>query len=112
MKNKFANTLIKLLKTKGLTQKELCKLLNIQESSISHWMKGKSVPSMKSVVKIADYFKVPYSVFYDEKSGVNTSIINNGNNNNNTINNNEHRIELLEEKVKRLELEIELLKKK
>ena len=111
MKNKFATTLFKLLKSKGLTQKELCKLLDIQESSISHWMKGKSVPSMKSVVKIADYFKVPYSVFYDEKNGENTSIINNGNNNNNTINDNT-RIELLEEKVKRLELEIELLKRK
>ena len=42
----------------NLTSKELSKLLNISESSVSLMENSKRKPSLEVVVKIADYFKV------------------------------------------------------
>lgn len=42
----------------NLTSKELSKVLNISESSISLIENGKRKPSLDMIVKIADYFKV------------------------------------------------------
>ena len=99
MKEKqFANNLIVLLQRKNLTQKDLCFALNIQESVVSRWLTGTTTPSTKSVEKIAKFFGVPVGYFYgDNLPPVENKIA--------------HRLELLEEKMKRLELEIELLKR-
>lgn len=109
VKNNFSTKFIDLLKEKNMTQKELCKVLDIQESVVSRWMRGKAEPMTKSIGKIAKFFDVPVGYFYD-KSNYN-NIHNSNIGNNNTINNNNSRLELIEEKIKRLELEIELLKR-
>jgi len=48
----------KLRNSKGLTQKELGKLLNMNKTTISHYEKGERSPSIETLIKISDYFKV------------------------------------------------------
>lgn len=109
-KNGFSTKLLLVLKEKNLTQKELSKLIDIQEAVISRWVKGKTVPANRSLTKLIKKLNLPLDYFEDTNNFYHN--INNSNiGNNNTINDNA-RIELLEEKIKRLELEIELLKKK
>lgn len=50
---------IRNLRTKNnLSSKELSKILNISESSVSLYEKGKRKPSLDLLIKIADYFSV------------------------------------------------------
>ena len=42
----------------NLTAKELSKVLNISESSVSLIENGKRKPSLEIIIKVADYFKV------------------------------------------------------
>lgn len=109
-KNGFSTKLLLVLKEKNLTQKELSKLIDIQEAVISRWVKGKTVPANRSLTKLIKKLNLPLDYFEDTNNFYHN--INNSNiGNNNTIANNDARIELLEEKIKRLELEIELLKR-
>lgn len=108
MQNNFTIKLLTLLKEKKLSQKDLANLLDAKEPLISRWITGKAKPTNKSVIALCRVLGVPFN-YFDDNSNFH---INNSNiGNNNTINDNA-RIELLEEKIKRLELEIELLKKK
>lgn len=53
------NEKIRYLRLKNnLTSKELSKALNISESSISLYENGKREPSIKLIIKMADYFNV------------------------------------------------------
>lgn len=107
----FAIKLLTLLKEKKLTQKELSTMLDIQEAVISRWITDKAKPTNKSISTICRVLGLPFN-YFDDNSKFYSNINNSNIGNNNTITNNDARIELLEEKVKRLELEIELLKKK
>lgn len=50
---------IRYLRTKNnITSKELSKILDISESSISLYENGKRTPSIELIIKIADFFKV------------------------------------------------------
>ena len=109
-KNNFSTKLLLVLKEMNLTQKELSKLIDIQEAVISRWIKGKTVPANRSLTKLIKKLNLPLDYFEDTNNFYH-NISNSNIGNNNTINDNT-RIELLEEKVKRLELEIELLKRK
>lgn len=48
----------KLRNSKGLTQKELGKILSMNKTTISHYEKGERSPSIETLIKISDYFKV------------------------------------------------------
>ena len=111
MPSAFAIKLLTLLKEKKLTQKELSTILDIQEAVISRWITDKAKPTNKSISTICRVLGLPFN-YFDDNSRFYSNINNSNIGNNNTITNNDARIELLEEKVKRLELEIELLKKK
>ena len=51
--------IIRYLRTKNkLSAKELSRILNISESSISLYESGKRTPSISLIIKIADYFNV------------------------------------------------------
>lgn len=109
-KNCFSTKLLLVLKEKNLTQKELSKMLDIQEAVISRWVKGKTIPANRSIAKVVKILGLPID-YFDDNNNIYNNISNSNIGNNNTINDNA-RLELLEEKIKRLELEIELLKKK
>lgn len=52
-------------KTKGITQKELAKALNVMESHVSEVASGKMTLSLKFAQKLAAYFRCPLDVFID-----------------------------------------------
>lgn len=108
MQSNFTIKLLTLLKEKKLSQKDLARLLKAKEPLVSRWITGKAKPTNKSRIALCRVLGVPFN-YFDDNSNFH---INNSNiGNNNTINDNA-RLELLEEKIKRLELEIELLKRK
>ena len=49
-----------------LTQTQLAQRINTQQKSISHYETGASLPSLKTLVKIAKVLKKPAGYFLDE----------------------------------------------
>ena len=47
-----------LRKSKYLTQKDLADLLNIDQTTVSHWERGKSTPDTLNLLKLANLFNV------------------------------------------------------
>jgi DNA-binding XRE family transcriptional regulator len=45
---------------RNLTQRELGKVLNVTNKTISSWEKGETVPSLKKVEEICNFFGVSY----------------------------------------------------
>lgn len=56
----------RLLDSKGMTAYKLSKELNLSRSAFSEWKTGKSTPKYETLLKIAAYFDVPVSYFYEE----------------------------------------------
>ena len=57
MLSNFVERLKELKDEHNLTQKQIADFTGLTETSISNYLKGKSEPSIKSFVAIADYFK-------------------------------------------------------
>ena len=55
--SKFSETLNELIFDNGLTAKSLAEVLNAEPSTITRYSRGERVPSVKSLVAIAEYFK-------------------------------------------------------
>lgn len=55
---KFAIRLKELRKEKGLTQSDLAKLLFTSQDTISLWELDKSLPDIKSLIKMTEIFNV------------------------------------------------------
>lgn len=55
--SKFSETLNELIFDNGLTAKSLAEALNAEPSTITRYLRGERVPSVESLVAIADYFK-------------------------------------------------------
>ena len=62
---------LKNLRTKlGLTQNEFARKLpgtNFQAQHVFNWENSKNVPSLKTLSRIVDAYKVPFSYFFTEK---------------------------------------------
>ncbi len=54
MREKLKN----LRKKKKLSQTEMAKILNVHQTAVSQWEKGRTTPDMQTLIKIADYFNV------------------------------------------------------
>ena len=54
-----------LRKSKGMTQEELGKVLNVTYQAVSKWERGESMPDFAPMSQIAKYFQVPLSYFAD-----------------------------------------------
>ena len=93
-------------------QQVVAKALGIDATSVSKWCSGKTKPSAENILKMAKVFrKSPEEI---EKIFVsNSGIISSGSSRNNISisTQNNSKVELLEEKTKRLELEIDILKR-
>ncbi len=96
----FAKQLRKLMFEKDLTQKELACMADTKQQRISEWMTGKN-PSLSSIKKLAKALDVSANYFIEEKSLPKST------DNREVLN-----TDYPEEKNKRLELEIDLLKTK
>ena len=51
----------KLIAERGASVASMCRDIGINRSSITDWKKGRSVPKLDKLQKIADYFGVPLS---------------------------------------------------
>ena len=47
-----------LRKSKGLSQAELARIINVDQTAVSKWELGKSFPDMEIAIRVADYFGV------------------------------------------------------
>ncbi|WP_418576405.1 helix-turn-helix domain-containing protein [Phascolarctobacterium succinatutens] len=61
MYEKFAQ----LLAVHGITANTVAKAAHVNASTFTDWKQGKSQPKLEKLQKIADYFNVPVSYFYD-----------------------------------------------
>ena len=108
----FVKQLKRLLLEKGITQQDLAKKLKVTKSYVSIYLNGKQDPKPATVYKIAKALEVQPAFFYDD--GQSNFIDNSGTigaiGNNNSSNIHMNNSEFLQEKTKRLELEIEILK--
>jgi len=50
--------LLELRNEKGLTQRQLAKVLNISQGTYNNWENGNTEPSIEQIIKLADYFDV------------------------------------------------------
>ncbi len=55
-----------LRKTKGMTQEELGKVLNVTYQAVSKWERGESLPDFATMSQMAKFFQVPLGYFVDE----------------------------------------------
>ena len=54
----FSKRLIELRTEKGISQKELAKILEVSSSNISYWEQNKGEPIASNIVKLAKFFNV------------------------------------------------------
>ena len=63
----FSKNLSYFLSLNDMQQKDLAKILGVQPSTVTNWIKKTSIPQVSTIQKIADYFKIGKSDLVDEK---------------------------------------------
>lgn len=63
MKNKLCSNLLKLRKAHRRSQKEIARLLSVNEMTIRDYEHGEKVPPLRNVIKLADFFHVTIDDF-------------------------------------------------
>ena len=58
--------ILKLIKKNNITAYKLTSDLKLSNSAITEWKKGKANPSVKVLIKIAEYFGLSLNYFYQE----------------------------------------------
>ncbi len=56
---KFIDVFTRLCKEKGISPNAVCAELNLSNSTYTFWKQNGSTPRQTTLIKIADYFKVP-----------------------------------------------------
>ena len=62
--------ILRLLNEKGVSANKLSVECGLNNAAITEWKKGKCNPSVKALEKIAKYFGLPLSYFYEEHNDV------------------------------------------
>lgn len=58
IRQNFANNLLALRKSRGLSQAQLAKELNYTDKAVSKWEKNETIPDIASLSAIAEYFDI------------------------------------------------------
>lgn len=64
----FANNLKRFMKLYGMSQRELAKLCDVSQQSVSLWLAGDRLPRMGKLQIIADYFGVLKSELLEDNT--------------------------------------------
>lgn len=72
----FSDRLKELRKEKGLTQKDLAKILYVNQSAVSKYELGTNLPENRFLVQLADYFNVSTDYLLGKSDNRNESINN------------------------------------
>lgn len=67
VRGKVQNILIECRKEKGLSQKELAKIMDSKETTVASWEQGKSLPSIDMLYRLAKYYGKTMDYMYGEK---------------------------------------------
>ncbi len=102
---------LKVLREKKMTQMELAKKMNIKQASLSKILSGKNSSRIGTIQRIADALSVSINYFIEDGSYDNNER-HSDININSRIDLLEEKNKTLEEKIKRFETELELLKVK
>lgn len=62
MAQKFNEVLKGLRKESKMSQEEFAKIINVTQRTYSHYEKGDREPSIDTILKIADYYRIPTDV--------------------------------------------------
>ena len=57
--------------SKGMTQQQLSDIIDVSDKTISSWELNNKMPRMGALQKLADYFKIPLSSFYETNDHIN-----------------------------------------
>lgn len=66
--NETTKKVLSLIQEKGLSNRQFEISCNLPNGSVNGWAKNRFSPSVKALEKIADYFDLPISYFYEEKA--------------------------------------------
>lgn len=50
---------------RGITQSQLAEICNVSDKAVSTWEKGRNIPRMGAIQKMADYFGIPKSMIIE-----------------------------------------------
>lgn len=64
----LSKNIIRLRKSKGLTQVDFAKQLHVTQSAVSHWESGRSIPDTVQLFRIAEFFGVTVEELSQMKS--------------------------------------------
>ena len=64
MNTKFANKLVELRKSNGLSQEELAEKLGLSRQAISKWERGESSPDLDNIIQIAKLYKISFNELF------------------------------------------------
>lgn len=59
---KYNEVLKGLRNTNKLTQEEIAKIINVTQRAYAHYEKGDREPSIETLIKLADYYKLPIDI--------------------------------------------------
>ena len=65
--NALYNKYEALRQEKGVSTAAVCNATNLNAATFSHWKQDLYTPKVDKLLKIADYFGVPISYFYDDQ---------------------------------------------
>lgn len=66
----FGKKISALRKSKGMTQEDLGKVLNVTYQAVSKWERDESLPDIEMMSRIAKFFEVPIDYFVDGETAV------------------------------------------
>ena len=67
LRETFCKNLSRILKERKMTQRDFAKAVGVSAATANEWLKGKKMPRMNNVQKLADYFGVKLSDLIEEK---------------------------------------------
>ena len=112
MLENFGKNLVKELRKKNMTQTELSKKTGIHNANISYWIKGKTIPAVRSIEKVAKALDIPTSKLTEDNSNTNINQVIGNNNSNISQQNNDNNINIILNRLLIIEKEIEIIKLK
>lgn len=62
MEKEYSKVLLRLRKENNLTQSEVAKIINVAQRTYAHYEKGQNEPSIETLIRLADLYKVPIDV--------------------------------------------------
>lgn len=62
MKQKYPEVLFRLRTKNKLSQQQVADILNIHQRTYAHYEKGENEPSIETLIKLAEFYKIPIDV--------------------------------------------------